>query len=114
MFEVIMPLYFHKFDATLAERLFAHTIFSAFAGASNEVSIPTYNVIPQLGQIQTPTLILAGRDDFICPLSQAEIMHQGIPHSEIVIFEHSGHLPHVEESETFVSTVRSWFTRIAR
>lgn len=111
MLRVITPLYFHKFDQALAERLTANMILSAFAAASNDVFMPTYNVVSQLGKIRVPTLILTGRDDFICPPSQAEIMHNGIPDSELVIFEHSGHFPHVEEPDVFFGAIRAWLTR---
>jgi proline iminopeptidase len=113
MLFTLMPLYFYEFDAALAGRLMANTVVSAFAAASNDVFMPTYSVISQLGQIQAPTLILVGRDDFICPPSQVEIMHQGIPHSELVVFEHSGHFPHAEEPDVFFSAVKSWFARVA-
>ncbi|MFC1923348.1 alpha/beta fold hydrolase [Chloroflexota bacterium] len=79
-----------------------------FAGGSNEMFMPTYNVVSQLDKIRVPTLILTGRDDFICPPSQAEIMHKGIPNSELVILEHSGHFPHFEETNAFFKAVRSW------
>ena len=48
----------------------------------------------------------AGRYDWICPPSQAHILHEGLPNSELVIFEESGHLPYVEEPELFFDTVR--------
>jgi len=56
---------------------------------------------------------MAGRYDWICPPSQAHIMHDGIPGSELVIFEESGHLPFVEESEAFFTTIREWTKRAA-
>ncbi len=71
------------------------------------------NVTPRLGEIQMPTLILVGRDDFICPPSQAQLLHEGIANSELVIFENSGHLPHVEEAEACFSIIREWMTRTA-
>ena len=111
MLHVITPLYFYQFDQALAEQLTANIMLSAFAAASNDVFMPTYNVVSQLGEIRVPTLILTGRDDFICPPSQAEIMHKGIPSSELVIFERSGHFPHVEEPDAFFGAVRNWLTR---
>jgi proline iminopeptidase len=111
VFEIVFPLYFHKFDATLAGRLIADTIFSGYAGASNEVFIPTYDVTHRLNEIRVPTLILTGRDDFICPPSQAQIMRDGIPNSEVVVFEHSGHFPHIEEPDAFFTTVRNWLNK---
>jgi proline iminopeptidase len=72
-----------------------------------------YNVVPRLDEIHIPTLILAGRDDFICPPSQAHILHEGIANSELVIFENSGHLPYIEEAEAFFGPVRDWIKRTA-
>jgi proline iminopeptidase len=67
--------------------------------------------VPRLGEVSVPTLILAGRDDFICPPSQAKIMHEGIPHSELVVFERSGHFPYIEEPDAFFDAVRGWLQR---
>jgi pimeloyl-ACP methyl ester carboxylesterase len=38
-------------------------------------------------------------------------MHRGIPGSETVVFERSGHYPFVEEAEEFRDTVRRWLAR---
>jgi len=111
LFRLILPLYFHKYDASEAERFTKDVIVSAFAGARNEVLMPDYDVTSQLSEIRAATLILVGRDDFICPPSQAEIIHRGIANSKLVVFERSGHYPHVEEPEAFIETVRSWFAR---
>jgi proline iminopeptidase len=52
-----------------------------------------------------------GRDDFICPPSQAKIMRERMPNSELVVFEQSGHFAHVEEPEAFFDAVRGWLRR---
>ena len=67
-----------------------------------------YDVVPRLGEIGVPTLVLAGRDDFIAPPSQAERLCQGIRNAELVVFEHSGHYPYVEEPEAFFAAIRDW------
>jgi proline iminopeptidase len=108
MIHTVLPLYFYRFDPQVAERLTANTVWSAYAGASNDRFLPGYSVASQLERIRVPTLILVGRDDFICPPSQAERMHQGIPNSELVVFEHSGHFPWVEEPDSFFDALRSW------
>lgn len=102
------PLYFYKHDAKLADELMDKVILNLEAGKRDEKLWKTYNVVPRLGEIQAPTLILVGRDDFICPPSQAERMHKGIPKSELVVFEMSGHFPYAEEPDAFFSTVRRW------
>jgi pimeloyl-ACP methyl ester carboxylesterase len=40
-----------------------------------------------------------GRHDWICPVDQAEEIHKLIPHSELSIFEASGHSPQIEERD---------------
>ncbi len=111
-FPLIWSLYFKNFDPAVANRLIENAILTV-AGGAREGEMASYNVTPRLGEIHTPTLILVGRDDFICPPSQAHILHEGIPNSELVIFENSGHLPWVEEPDTFFDTVHDWFKRTA-
>jgi proline iminopeptidase len=42
----------------------------------------------------------------IAPYGESEIIAAGIPNSELVIFEESGHLPFVEEQDRFMQAVR--------
>lgn len=109
----IFPLYFKTFDPEVAERLSEKVIFSASGGAL-EGELESYDVRPRLGEIDAPTLILVGRDDFVCPPSQARVLNEGIPDSELVIFDDSGHFPYVEEAGLFFQTVRNWIERTAR
>jgi len=111
LWKVIEPLYFHAYDADLAERVMGKTITSAYASEAGDAILEGWDLAPRLGEISAPTLILVGRDDFVCPPSQARIMHEGIPNSELVVFEESGHLPHVEEPEAFFEAVEGWVER---
>lgn len=111
--ETIQPLYFKNFVPEIAKSLFENTILNVDGGAT-EGELKAYNMVPRLNEIQIPTLILVGRYDFICPPSQAQILHNGIANSKLVIFENSGHFAPVEEPEAFFSTVRSWIDETAR
>jgi len=111
MSRILGSLCFYKYDAKLADEVFGKMIRSLEAGKRDEELLKTYNVVPHLSKIQAPTLILVGRDDFICPPSQAERMYKGIPKSELVIFERSGHNPYVKEPDAFFSTVRRWIRK---
>jgi proline iminopeptidase len=108
LWKMIEPLYFHTFDADLAERVLGKMIVCVEASEAGEAITEEWDLTPRLGEISAPTLILVGRDDFITPLSQAKIMHERIPNSELVVFERSGHFPHVEEPEAFLAAVRGW------
>jgi proline-specific peptidase len=67
----------------------------------------------QLASIKQPLLVLAGRHDRTCSIEAAKGIAGGVPGSEPVIFEGSGHLPFVEEQERYVEIVRNFLDRHA-
>jgi len=89
---IIWPLYFKNYDEKACKRLLENSILTVSGGAC-EGEIEAYNMVPWLGEIQIPALVLVGRYDFVCPPSQAQILHDGLSNSELVIFENSGQLP---------------------
>lgn len=107
----VAPLYFKHYDPKLASRLFARILYNAEAWNATASLFDGYDVTDQLGRIRAPTLILVGREDFICPVLQSERLRKGIPDSELVVFEESGHLPYAEEPEAFTRAVRAWLSR---
>ena len=109
--EADRALYFCTFDADLAERVMGKTVIGVEAADAGDAIIEGWDLTPRLGEISAPTLILVGRDDFVCPPSQAKIMHERHPNSQLVIFENSGHFTHVEEPEAFFDAVRGWLRR---
>ncbi len=107
-FPIMWPLYFKNYDPAVADKLLENCIMLV-NGNAHEGELAAFNAIPRLHEIDVPTLVLAGREDWVCPPSQAQIMHEGIPNSELVIFEDSGHLPYIEEADKFFDVVRTWF-----
>jgi proline iminopeptidase len=105
---IFYPIYFKHYDPVIGARLLENLIVTVSGDA---IDGDAYNVTARLGEIQTPTLVMVGRDDWICPPSQAHILHDGISGSELVIFEESGHFPYVEESEAFFKTIRDWIKK---
>lgn len=65
----------------------------------------------RLGEISTPTLITVGRHDELTPAC-AETLHQGIPNSQIVVFEESSHVSHLEETEKYLQVVADFLARV--
>ncbi|HLA98640.1 MAG TPA: alpha/beta fold hydrolase, partial [Anaerolineales bacterium] len=65
----------------------------------------------RLGQVTQPTLVLAGRHDRACSVPAAQAIHNGIPGSELVIFEHSGHMTFVEEKQLYLEAVRKFLSK---
>lgn len=55
---------------------------------------------PLLEHITVPTLIVAGRDDAIVPVSEAESMALAIPNAQLQVVEQAGHLVTMERPRT--------------
>src|SRR5580692_2651362 len=56
-----------------------------------------FDLRPELGRITAPTLILAGRHDWICPVEFSEEIHRLIPGSDLRVFEQSSHSIRADE-----------------
>lgn len=50
-----------------------------------------WSVMDRLGEITTPTLVLAGRNDFQFPPEHQESLAKGIPDARLRIIEKAGH-----------------------
>ncbi len=72
-----------------------------------------WNRIDRLGDIRVPTLITVGRFDEIPPTC-AQTMQRGIPGSRVVVFEHSGHTAHLEETERYLEVVGDFLREVER
>jgi pimeloyl-ACP methyl ester carboxylesterase len=58
-----------------------------------------------------PTLIVWGEKDRIIPVSHGHDAHEAMPGSELVLFEHSGHFPHLEEPARFLEVLDDFLAR---
>jgi proline iminopeptidase len=57
-----------------------------------------WTVMDRLGEIQVPTLVMAGRDDFQFPPEHQAELAAGIPNAHLKIVERAGHNAHSERS----------------
>ncbi len=67
-----------------------------------------WTIMDRLGQIQVPTLVLAGRDDFVFPPECQEAMAAGIPGARRVFIDRAGHNPMDENPAETLGAVRSF------
>ena len=65
---------------------------------------------PRLGEIAVPTLLLCGRHDPQYPPVCTEELADGIPDTQLVWFEHSGHYPFIEEAGAFWAAVEGFLS----
>lgn len=107
----LRPLFFHRDDANLADRIYRDVISRVAAMQRGQEILKDWDVTDRLAEIRCPTLITAGRWDINVPVEHAHTLHRGIAGSECALFEHSAHQAHVEEPEQFLSTVREWLAR---
>ncbi|WP_144223376.1 proline iminopeptidase-family hydrolase [Mesorhizobium amorphae] len=70
-------------------------------------TLKTWSVIDRLPAIDVPTLIVSGRHDEATPAT-VQPYKDGIKGARWVIFEHSSHMPHVEEQEECMRVVGSF------
>jgi proline iminopeptidase len=71
----------------------------------------SYDVVDRLGEISVPTLVMCGRHDPVVPITHSERIHAGVPNSELVVFEESGHFPMIEEPEKFRDRVHRFMSQ---
>ncbi|KIN64422.1 Hydrolase, alpha/beta fold family [Sulfitobacter noctilucicola] len=61
-----------------------------------------------LRKCRTPALILCGEHDQLCPVKRHTFMAELIPYAELVVLEHAGHLPTLEQPAETTAALRNW------
>ena len=74
-------------------------------------ALAEWDVMERLGEIRCPALVVSGRYDLVPPTSAA-VLYQGIPSSEWVVFEHSAHLPHLEETQRYLEVLDGFLGKV--
>ncbi len=109
MFGAIQPLYTVVWDEEKAkqrlESIYFHYETHNYAFSVNQ---PAYDLTEELKNIQVPMLVTVGKHDWITPVVASEDIHREVPNSKLVIFENSGHSPHLEENEQYIKLVRDF------
>ncbi len=106
---LILPLYFRRFDPKIAAQMDAKMTYSAQALFHGFRMLSQFSALPWLGDIAAPALVVAGRHDWIAPPAQgAQRLARGLPQAKLAIFEESGHFPFIEENERFLSVLRDF------
>ncbi len=81
---------------------------TVFRGAGKIID---WNVENRLSEISLPTLLLSGKYDEVTPAC-VEKLKQGISNSEWVLFENSSHMPHLEETESFLQVLDEFLSLV--
>ncbi len=89
------------FEQTIKEIL-SDPYLQSLEGFRNQVqAILEHDTRDQLHRIQSPTLVVCGKEDILITNREAEALIRGIPNSKIIIIEGSGHDIHADQAERF-------------
>lgn len=77
---------------------------------SKDKTAMDYDLHPQLGRINCPTLIIGGDFDQVPPETNQRI-HEGIKGSEYILLKNCGHFPYIEKPDEFFGAIRSFMTK---
>lgn len=65
-----------------------------------------WTVMDRLSEIKVPTLVLAGRHDFLFPPEHQAILADRLPNAQLELIECAGHNPHMERPAEVIQIVR--------
>jgi proline iminopeptidase len=105
-YAVMGPLYSRRHDPTAAALGHERTLHEpeplnrAFGGFLRE-----FDLRPELGRITAPTLVIAGRHDWICPPEFSEEIARLVPRAELRIFESSSHSVRADEPQALLDAI---------
>ncbi len=102
-FELLHPLYSYSTKSAVTKTngiLSYEATNEAFGGF-----LSSYDIRSELPKIVAPTLVLAGRHDWICAPEFSEEIARLIPHAQLQIFEESGHLLRVDEPDRLIDSI---------
>jgi pimeloyl-ACP methyl ester carboxylesterase len=71
-----------------------------------------WTVMDRLGEIQAPTLVIAGREDFQFPPEHQEELAAGIPNARLVIIDRAGHNVHDEQPAEVQRLIREFLADV--
>ena len=66
----------------------------------------------QLGEIKKPVLVITGDDDRIVSPKASRHCADLIPHAQLAVLPHAGHLPQEETPEVLLKTVHAFLRQV--
>jgi proline iminopeptidase len=71
-----------------------------------------WTVMDRLSEIRVPTLVLAGRYDFLFPPEHQAILAAGLPNARLELIECAGHNPHDEQSDEVLEIIKNFVAEV--
>lgn len=108
LFDSIGSWYLPHSAPGTARAVLGQTIYRAGGNRGGERALDGWDVTARLGEIDVPTLVVTGADDFMFPPQIAQRLGEALPRGEVVIVEGSGHLPFIERTDTSLDAIRDF------
>lgn len=70
-----------------------------------------WTVMERLGEIRMPTLVIAGRYDFLFPPEHQAILADRLPNAQLVLVERAGHNPQIEQPDQVLPVISRFLTQ---
>lgn len=67
-----------------------------------------WTVMDRLSEIKTPTLVMAGRHDFLFPPEHQAILADRLPNADLVLIERASHNPQMEQTAEVIRAIRDF------
>lgn len=67
-----------------------------------------FDFIPKLKKIKCPTLVLAGKEDWICSPEQSKTIAKHIPNATLKIFRHCSHAVAVDAHDQYIKVIKKF------
>lgn len=100
----LMFRFFIRYPGRLRKELLWEQMASGLPAAGFADSLDAvieYDARDRLEEIEVPTMIVWGMDDWVISTMAALSYHRRIPHSRLEIFERTGHVPQLERPARF-------------
>jgi len=106
-----MPFHFHGEPPSgyLAETVGSPDVLRHFA----KIGYGAFDYRQKLSGVDKPTLVIVGEHDRTTTPRAADVLHEGIPSSELVVIPAAGHMSFVEQTELYLAAVRRFLSGVA-
>jgi proline iminopeptidase len=112
LLQILGPLYSTTFDPHKAAEARARTIYSVDAwNVGLEGFMRRFDFTPRLPEIAVPTLVIAGRHDWICPPDLSEEIARLIPGADLRILERSSHWVRADEPRALLDAIAGFLAQ---
>ena len=65
----------------------------------------------RLGLVKAATLVIVGKQDWVCPVLMAQHVASGIAGAKLVVIDGSGHFPWIEQPKVFFQSVEAFLAQ---